>query len=130
MNIFTRFGVGDALDFRLDTFSLNESSSIAASVVRGNDGNVNIIFTNRYETEPVTVDFNFKDGDYRIKLVKRVHGDVKSADNWYRVGEQWEYNNPDKVSVTEEIITDTTPLTSYTFDPLSVYALSLEKIGG
>ena len=128
MNCFVRFGVGDLLEYKLDTFSLNESSNIAASAVRSDNGDINIIFTNRYETEPVTVNFNFKNGDYRVKLVKRIHGDVKSADNWYRVGEQWEYNNPNKIDVSEEILTDTTPLTTYTFDPLSVYALSLEKI--
>lgn len=128
MNCFARFGVGDLLEYKLDSFSINESSNIAASAVKADNGDINIIFTNRYEKEPVTVDFKFKNGDYRIKNVKRVHGDVKSADNWYRIGEQWEYNNPDKVDVSENVITDPTPLTSYTFDPLSVYALSLEKI--
>jgi len=128
MNCFARFGVGDALEFKLDTFSINESSNIAASAVKADNGDLNIIFTNRYEKEPVTVDFKFKNGDYRIKSVKRIHGDVKSADNWYRIGEQWEYNNPNRVDVSENIITNTTPLTAYTFDPLSIYALSLEKI--
>ena len=51
-------------------------------VVRDKDGNINILFTNRSETLPANVNFTFQDGKYRLKTVRRIHGDVKEADNY------------------------------------------------
>lgn len=127
INSFVRFGVGDVVKSELDTFSKNESSNIAGGVVKDADGNLNILFTNRYDSEPVTVDFKFANGNYRIKEIRKIHGDVRSADNWHRAGESWEYNNPNPVVVTEDAPSDSQPLLSYTFDPLSIYAISLES---
>ena len=127
INTFARFGVGDVVKSELDTFTKDNSSDIAGAVIRDKNSNLNVIFTNRSEKEPATVNFSFKNGNYRIKSVRRIHGDVKSADNWYRKGSQWEYNNPDRVSVTEQSFESDSAILSYTFDPLSVYALSLEQ---
>ncbi len=127
INSFARFGVGDVLKSELDTYSKDQSSDIAAAAVRDKDGNINILFANRSEKNSTTVKFSFKNGNYRIKSVRRIHGDVKSADNWYRKGSQWEYNNPDRVSVTEQSFESDSAILSYTFDPLSLYALSLEQ---
>ena len=127
INTFARFGVGEMVKSELETFSKNQASDIAGAVIRDKNSNLNVIFTNRSEKEPATVNFSFKNGNYRIKSVRRIHGDVKSADNWYRKGSQWEYNNPDRVSVTEQSFESDSAILSYTFDPLSVYALSLER---
>ncbi len=128
INTFVRFGTGELLDFNLDTYGIDKSSNIAAAPVRDKDGNINIIFTNRYESDPVTVNFKFENGNYRVKKVRKIHGDVKNADRWYRPGSQWECSFPE-VETTEEDISDESPLVSYTFDPLSVYALALEPTG-
>ena len=125
---FVNYGVGDVLQSDLDTFNRGENANIAGGVIRDADGNVNILFTNRYDTDPVTVNFTFDDGTYRLKKVRKIHGDVRSADNWYREGAQWEYDNPDRVYTTEEELEGESAFTSYTFDPLSIYALQLEKI--
>lgn len=129
INSFVRFGVGDVVKSELDTYSKNESSNIAGAVIKNADGRLNILFTNRYDSEPVTVDFKFADGNYTIKEIRKIHGDVKSADNWYREGTSFEYNNPNHVEVTEETASASQPLLSYTFEPLSVYAISLERAG-
>ena len=129
MKTFANYGVGDVLKSELGTFESGKESNlnIAGAAIRDDNGNINVIFTNRNETEPVTVKFNFGDGAYRIKHIRRVHGDVKGADDWYRPGSQWTYNNTNKVRTTDEDIADGGIFTSYTFDALSVYAIQLEK---
>lgn len=123
---FAKYGVGDMLESNLDTFGKEQMGSVAGAAIRDQNGNINILFTNRSETEAANVNFKFQEGSYKVKMVRKIHGDVKSADNWYRAGSQWTYNNPDRVEITETK-TDT-ELTSYSFDPLSVYVLCLEKM--
>lgn len=128
INTFVRFGVGDLLKSELDTFAKDKSSSIAGEAVRDKDGNINLLFTNRNDSDTVNVKFNFKNGIYRVKYVRKIHGSVRSADNWYRKG--WKYSNPDKISVEEQAAESEYALASYSFEPLSVYALVLEPVGG
>lgn len=123
---FANYGVGDMLNTQLDTFSKEEMKDIAGTAVRDKDGNINILFTNRSETLPANVNFTFQDGKYRLKTVRRIHGDVKEADNYYRAG--MNYDNPNKVEITETEETGMDEIKSYTFDPLSIYVLCLEKI--
>lgn len=131
MKTFIKYGVGDVLYSNLNTFELRSASEIgiAGGVIRDGNGNVNILLTNRSETAPVQVNFKFSDGIYRIKHIRQVHGDVKEADDWYRKGSTWEYNNSNTVTVSDYDAEDAEPLESYTFEPLSLYALQLEKIG-
>lgn len=124
---FAKYGVGDMLECKLDTFSKEELGNIAGAAVKDKDGNINILFTNRSDTDAANVNFEFQNGEYKLKMVRKIHGDVRSADNWYRAGDQWTYNNPDRVEITET--NEDSVLTSYSFDPLSVYVLCLEKTG-
>lgn len=126
---FAKYGVGEMVETSLDSFSKTETSLIAGAAIRDADDNLNILFTNRSETDSANVTFNFADGEYRVKTIRKIHGDVRSADNWYRAGDIWEYNNPDRVEISE-VNGDDTALTEFSFDPLSVYVLSLEKISG
>ncbi len=127
MKTFMKYAVGKMFDCSLDTFGADKDSPIAGGAVEDEDGNVNIIFVNRNEKEDVTVNFEFKENLYKLKHVRQVHGDVKTADNWYRAGKSWEYDNPDRIEVTDEDINSSEEFSSYTFEPLSVYALQLEK---
>lgn len=128
MQTFKKYGVGNLLDSNLDSFSTTESSPIAGGIIEDNAGNVNVLFANRNETANVTVNFEFKDNLYKVKHIRKVHGAVKNADNWYRAGDQWAYDNPNRVEITDEDIENEEYLSKYTFEPLSLYALQLEKI--
>ena len=130
MKTFSIYGVGNMYQSSLDTFSSDKSSPVAGGVIEDENGNVNIIFTNRNEAKNVCVNFEFKENVYRLKHVRKIHGDVKQADNWYRKGSIWEYDNPYRVEVVDEDADSAETFSSYTFEPLSVYALQLEKIPG
>lgn len=128
MKTFSMYGVGNMYKSSLDTFSVEKSSSVAGGVIEDENGNVNIIFTNRNEAENVRVNFEFKENLYRLKHVRKIHGDVKKADNWYRKESIWEYDNPYRVEVTDEDYNSSEAFSSYEFEPLSIYALQLEQI--
>ena len=132
MKTFANYGVGKVLKSELGTFEKGKESNlnIAGGAVRDADGHINILFTNRNEDLPITVKFNFNDGAYKVKHIRKVSGDVKSADDWYRPGSQWTYSNTNKVKTVDEDIEDSEIFTSYTFDKLSVYAIQLEKVEG
>lgn len=130
METFINYGVGDVLYSNLDTFDVRRESEygIAGGVIRDKNGNLNVLLTNRSEHDPVTVNFNFKDGEYRLKHVKQITGGTKSADDWYRPGSSWTYNNLNKVENTDKDFESKEKLSQYTFNPLSLYVLQLEKV--
>ena len=127
MKTFKKYGSGKMLDVKLDGFDADTSSLIAGGAIEDEDGNMNIFFLNRNESQDVTVNFDFEDYNYKIKHIRQVYGDTKTADTWYRAGAAWEYNNPDKIKIVDEDYNESSDLKSYTFKPLSLYVLQTEK---
>lgn len=125
---FIEYGVGDVLETDCDGFDKNTASIISGGAVRGADGEITLFLLNRSETDDAVFNLKFSEGNYRIKHIRTVHGDVKSADNFYRSGEQWAYNNPDRVTVSEEDSAKGAKADSITVRPLTLSAVTLEKI--
>ena len=128
MKSFKDYGIGKMYNSALDTFSMDQDSKVAGGVIEDENGNVNILFVNRNNEDNVRVNFEFNENLYKLKHVRKVHGDVRTADNWYRKGDAWKYDNPDRIEVTEEDVNSEGYFSGYTFEPLSVYVLQLERI--
>ena len=128
MKSFKDYGIGKMYNSALDTFSMDQDSKVAGGVIEDENGHVNILFVNRNNEDNVRVNFEFNENLYKLKHVRKVHGDVRTADNWYRKGDAWKYDNPDRIEVTEEDVNSEGYFSGYTFEPLSVYVLQLERI--